>query len=145
MVPNTRPATRTAGPKRGRRWWRSKSVPWLFAVPGVAVLIILRYVPSLAGGVFAFTDWNGLSPDAEFVGLTNFEKVFANPITADAVVHTLVLGFVFVAIVNVVGLALALALHRSLRSRNILRAIFFLPFAPVSYTHLTLPTSRRRG
>jgi len=124
----------TVSPFRSRTrsrkpWWASKSVPWLFAVPGVLVIIVLRYLPSVAGGVFAFTDWDGLSPDVNFVGVDNFQTVFSNPITADAVWHTLVLGFVFVLIVNIVGLLLALALHRALRTRNILRAIFFLPFA----------------
>jgi len=104
-------------------------VPWLFAVPAVLAILVLRYAPSLAGGAFAFTDWDGLSPQANFVGLDNFATVFANPITADAIWHTLVLGFAFVILVNVVGILLALALNQSLRTRNILRAIFFLPFA----------------
>jgi raffinose/stachyose/melibiose transport system permease protein len=98
-------------------------------VPGVLAILVLRYAPSVAGGVFAFTDFNGLNPNVNFVGLANFEAVFANPITADAIQRTLVLGFIFVFFVNIVGLLLALALHRALRTRNILRAIFFLPFA----------------
>jgi raffinose/stachyose/melibiose transport system permease protein len=116
-------------PARKRRRWTSQRVPWLFAVPGVIVILLLKYAPSLAGGAFAFTDWDGLSPHADFVGFQNFVTVFANPITADAVWHTLLLGFSFVVLVNVVGMLLALALHRALRTRNLLRAVFFLPFA----------------
>jgi raffinose/stachyose/melibiose transport system permease protein len=122
------PATGTAQ-RRRRPWWASGSVPWLFAIPGVLCILALRYLPSLVGGAAAFTDWDGMRSDINFVGWTNFERIFQNPITAGAIWHTLVLGFVFVLLVNVAGIALALALHRSLRTRNLLRAIFFLPFA----------------
>jgi raffinose/stachyose/melibiose transport system permease protein len=98
-------------------------------VPAVLVIIGLRYIPSVIGGGAAFTDWNGLDPDSNFVGLDNFIAIFTSPATRGAVWNTIWLAFLFVVLVNVIGLALALGLRSSLRSRNVLRAVFFLPFA----------------
>ena len=83
-------------------------------------------VPVVAGGLYAFTDWRGLG-DANWIGLDNFRAIFDDPTTRGALWHTLVFGGALVVVTNVVGLALALGLNRTLKSRNVLRAVFFLP------------------
>jgi raffinose/stachyose/melibiose transport system permease protein len=64
---------------------------------------------------------------ANFVGLDNFVHIFRDPATRGALLHTLYLALTFVVLVNLVGLTLALGLNKSVKSRNILRAIFFAP------------------
>jgi raffinose/stachyose/melibiose transport system permease protein len=96
------------------------------SLPGVFALFAFVLVPVVAGGVYAFTDWRGLG-DANWIGLDNFRAIFDDPMTRGALWHTLVFGGALVVITNVVGLALALGLNRTLKSRNLLRAVFFLP------------------
>lgn len=90
-------------------------------------MLALRYVATGAGAWYAFTDWDGISPHATFIGLDNFREIFSNPSSRGALEHTLELAFAFVLVSNVLGLALALALNRTVKSRGLLRALFFAP------------------
>jgi raffinose/stachyose/melibiose transport system permease protein len=96
------------------------------ALPGVFALVAFTLVPVVAGGLYAFTDWRGLG-DAHWIGLDNFRQILDDPTTRGALWHTLVFGGALVVLTNAVGLALALGLNRTLKSRNLLRAVFFLP------------------
>jgi raffinose/stachyose/melibiose transport system permease protein len=113
-------------PTRRRRRRSAANVPWLWVLPAVAVVLAFRYVATGAGTWYAFTDWDGLS-DATWVGLDNFRKIFEDPASRGALKNTIVLAFSFVITANVIGLALALALQRTIKSRGLLRALFFLP------------------
>ena len=106
-----------------------KKVPWLLAIPAVAVLVCLRFLPSIIGGTYAFTGWNGVGADASWIGLGNFRTIFSDPTTSNALVHTFQLAGLLVVICNVFGLLLAMGLRGPLKTQNLMRAMFFLPFA----------------
>src|ERR1044071_3849400 len=117
-----------AGRQVGRRRTRyGRSAPWLWVVPAVAVVLALRYVATGAGAWYAFTDWDGISPHAKFVGLDNFREIWSDPAARGALEHTLELAVTFVIVSNLIGLGLALALNRTVRTRGLLRALFFAP------------------
>lgn len=125
-------ATAAAAPRfariRGLQLDTTSRVPWLFALPALLLYLAFFLVPSVVGGGYAFTDWNGFSP-ATWVGLENFREAFTLPEARAAFVHTLLLAAAYVVVVNLVGLGLAVGLHRSLKSRNVLRTLFFAPAA----------------
>jgi raffinose/stachyose/melibiose transport system permease protein len=103
-------------------------VPWLLAVPALLGLVLFHFLPIGFGGYYAFTDWNGLT-SASWVGLKNFNEI-ANDATARSVFgHTLELAGGFVVLVNAVGLGLALALNTAVKTRSLLRSLFFAPVA----------------
>jgi len=112
---------------RLRRTRRSQ-VPWLLALPGAAALVLFHFLPIGFGGYYAFTSWNGLD-DATWIGLENFRDIFGDPTARGALWHTLELAGCFVVCVNAIGLALALGLNRAVRTRHLLRSVFFLPVA----------------
>ncbi|MCQ0003713.1 carbohydrate ABC transporter permease [Actinomadura madurae] len=116
-------ARRGAG-LRGRR--AARRVPLLFLVPSTLLCSGLLLGPSLVGAGYAFTDWDGLTSPA-WVGLGNFREFLTEPEGRGVLLHTVALTVLYVAGVNAVGLALALGLSRSLRTRNVLRTLFFLP------------------
>jgi len=92
------------------------------------LLLAAHYIAVVAGAWYAFTDWNGLlTPN--FVGLRNFEQIFRDPSARVALFNTILLAVAFVTAVNLIGLFLALGLHRAVRTRNILRSVFFAPVA----------------
>ena len=71
-----------------------------------------------------------MSANIKFVGLENFKKIFS--IQGDyltAIGHTLVFGVLTTILKSVFGLALALLLNAKFKSRELLRGIYFLPFA----------------
>jgi raffinose/stachyose/melibiose transport system permease protein len=111
---------------RGSRPKRLKQVPWLLALPGLIALFAFHFLPVGFGGYYAFTNWNGLT-HASWVGLRNFRDIFASPTARGALWHTLELAACFVVLVNAIGLTLALALNRAVKTRHLLRLLFFAP------------------
>jgi raffinose/stachyose/melibiose transport system permease protein len=93
------------------------------------VLFGLRFLPSILGGTYAFTGWNGAGADASWIGLGNFRAIFSDPTMSNALVHTFQLAGLLVVTCNVLGLLLAMSLRGPLKARNLLRAMFFVPFA----------------
>lgn len=103
------------------------AVPWWFLLPGLVIYLFVVIWPTIQGAVFAFTDWNGLTSDVAFVGFDNFARVFRDEDAVSAIRNTLVLAFVVTLFQSVIGLLLALGLNKKLKSRNVLRTVFFLP------------------
>lgn len=101
---------------------------WWVAAPALVVAVGVHFAAPLAGSWYAFTDWNG-SNDPAWVGLHNFREIFSSPPIRDALLNTLKLTASFVVIVNIVGLTLALGLNRLVKTRALLRSLFFLPVA----------------
>lgn len=102
-------------------------VPWYWALPAIIMVVLIRYVPMFAGGYYAFTDWNGVSMTANFVGLTHFRKIFSSADGLRPLIQTLRYAVLIVVFSNVLGMIFATVLDRNLKSRYILRTIFFIP------------------
>jgi raffinose/stachyose/melibiose transport system permease protein len=107
-----------------RRPWE---VPWLLAVPGIAALVLFHFLPIAVGGSYAFTDRT--LTHTNWVGLGNFREIADSGTARGALWHTLELAACFVVLVNAIGLTLALALNRAIKTRHFLRAAFFAPVA----------------
>lgn len=99
---------------------------WWWALPGVLLVLSIHYVATTAGGVFAFTNWTGIG-SFDWIGLENFRKIFADPTKVLALGNTLFLAFGSVILSNVAGIVLAVGLNRILKTRYILRTLFFMP------------------
>ena len=65
-----------ARPQRRRRGRAGGPALW-FAAPALAVYALIGLYPSLAGAVYAFTDWSGIGT-AKWVGLHNFKTLFSD-------------------------------------------------------------------
>lgn len=103
------------------------NVPWWFLAPAVAIYLFIVVMPSFRGGFFSFTDWNGLGEDWAFVGFQNFVDVFSDRAARAALLNTVILAVVATVVQNAIGLALALGLNSMVKSRYVLRVIFFAP------------------
>lgn len=125
-VPAPLPAGRRGNAPRRRRL-RGIHAPWYFVIPAVAVYVFIVIVPSARGAVFSLTDWNGLGSDWSWVGLDNFFDVFGDRAARAALLNTVVLAAVTMVLQNVIGLALALAVNSMIKSRYVLRVVFFAP------------------
>jgi raffinose/stachyose/melibiose transport system permease protein len=113
-------------PRRRRRGARSLSPPWWFAAPALAVYALVVLYPAIAGVVYAFTDWNGLG-ERNFIGLDNFSRLFGDEAARGSLVNTLLLTVAIVFVQNGIGLLLALGVHTKIKSRSLLRVVFFAP------------------
>jgi raffinose/stachyose/melibiose transport system permease protein len=93
----------------------------------VLFLLAFHVIPIGFGSYYAFTSANSLLANAHWIGVRNFREIVNDPTARGALFHTLLLTFCFVVLVNAIGLALALALNRILKTRHFLRLIFFAP------------------
>lgn len=119
--------TKRDGPRRSsRRPGVLKFGYWWWALPGVLFVIGIHYVATAAGGVFAFTNWSGIG-SFDWIGLENFQRIFSDPTKIGALGNTLFLAFGSVILSNIAGLTLAVGLNRILKTRYILRTLFFMP------------------
>src|SRR4051794_12177901 len=87
------------------------TVPGWWAIPGVAAVLALIYVPTVMGSFYAFTDWKGIG-GWHWIGLQNFRDVLDDKELLGSLKNTVVLAFAFVVLTNLLGLLLALALNR---------------------------------
>lgn len=99
-----------------------------FLAPTVIGVGLFTLLPMVASIGLAFFDWDIISPP-EFVGLDNFESVLTNPTIRVSFLNTF--GFVVVAVILQILVALTLAVLVQTRMPGWLRAIFrsafFLP------------------
>ena len=44
----------------------------LFSLPAIILVCLMMYLPFVLSGYYSLTEWNGISKEAEFIGLQNF-------------------------------------------------------------------------
>lgn len=101
--------------------------PWWFVVPALLLFGFVVLVPSARGVYYAFTDWDGLSPNFSVIGLGNFVEMVSDPAAMQALRQTLVIAVAITVIQNGIGLLLALGVNSAIKSRNVLRVLLFAP------------------
>ncbi|WP_169084411.1 carbohydrate ABC transporter permease [Paenibacillus sp. PL91] len=112
------------GSKRMSGWWPQL----VFVGPVTIFFLLIMIIPFLLGMYYSFTDWNGVAGTVNWVGFDNFKQIFTND--ADfwsSFWFTIRFTVVGVILTNLVGFFLAYLLTKKLKTRNVLRTIFFMP------------------
>lgn len=102
-------------------------LPYLFMLPAILIFVFVYAGPMLATFVLGFTDWNGISPGFDFIGLKNFIKIFTDKNLMEPLLNTFEFTILTVVIQGILALLLAVALNKSFRGRNFFRTVLFLP------------------
>lgn len=103
---------------------------WLFLLPMLVVLVLIAAWPLGRTIYFSFTDAMLSDLDAkQWVGLTNFKYLLADPDWWIAVKNTLKFTVISVTLEVVLGLMIALALNAHMPGRGVLRAAVMIPWA----------------
>ena len=100
---------------------------WLFAAPALIVYVVFLVYPALTSLWFSFTDWDGLSPSYNVVGLDNYVAMGKDAVVATAALNNLVWTVVTLTVPVVLGLSLAILLNGNVRGKPVLRLIFYTP------------------
>ncbi|SET62232.1 carbohydrate ABC transporter permease [Lacrimispora sphenoides] len=107
---------------------KNKVYPIWFAVAALLVYSILFVLPGVVGIGYSFTDWSSYSDSLKFVGLENFKTVFsAKENYLKIIKNTLAFTLGTTIIKNILGLALAVLLTKSIRLLNFHRGVMFMP------------------
>lgn len=117
---------RRRGGPAGRRGV-SRYTPYLFVAAAVILLLLLTYLPAANMLWYSITDWSGLGPVENVVGLDNYIQVFTNPRIFSVFGVSL---YYFVASFIQMALALYFAALLSFRTRfaNFFRGVIFFPY-----------------
>jgi ABC-type sugar transport system permease subunit len=134
--------TKTRRPARAglrMRTYRSQQLAFVAAVllPLMAFFVVFWIYPIVRGLWGSLTLWSAFNPEAPFIGLENYTRAAADSIFHASLRNSFVYSLMTVFFQTVLGLALALAVDASLRSRGLFRTIYFLPYVtPVIATAL---------
>ena len=98
-------------------------------LPAIILVTIMIYIPFVMSGYYSFTEWNGIAKQPTFIGFDNFIALFqGNSSFLSALIFTGKYTILFMILANVFALALAVVLVKKLRTANLLRGIFFVPY-----------------
>ncbi|OMP68200.1 carbohydrate ABC transporter permease [Domibacillus epiphyticus] len=99
---------------------------WLFLSPAMIGLGLVVLIPLLYGFYYSFTDWDGVN-QTEFIGMRNYINILSDQDFLYSLWFTFKFSIVSVIVINVMGLGLAMLVTSYIKSKNILRTIFFMP------------------
>lgn len=100
---------------------------FLFTVPATVLYCVFFIYPIIIGILYSFTDWNGLSKDFKFVGVSNYIAAFTNNRFQNAVKFNIKFTLMSLVLVIVISLVLALIFNSNIRFKSLFRGIFFFP------------------
>lgn len=115
------------GYKKTRRL--SGAEPVIYGIIGIVVVLFFLFntLPFLKGIFYSFTDWKGYG-DWDFVGIKNYKNLLIDKSILNSYGFTLKFAVICTVIVNILSLILACALNAKVKWKNMLKAIYFLPY-----------------
>ena len=113
---------KTTGRQRSEFLWG-----WLFILPTVIGLVVLNIIPIFQTIYQSFFKTGDFGKGNIFIGLQNYQKVFADKEIWQALINTFKYAIVEVPFSIVIALVLAVLLNRKMKGRSIYRTIIFLP------------------
>ena len=99
-----------------------------FILPALVIYLLFSIAPFLYTIYYSFTDYTDMNPvNLHFVGLKNYIKVFQTPLMLTAIKNSVIYAILLTGFQTMLGLPLAVILNKKLKTRNLLRAVFFFP------------------
>lgn len=106
---------------------QEKRTSFLFLLIPTLILLVFTYYPAARLLELSFSDWNGYSPDYDYVGFENYLEIFQNKKVIRSFLNTL--AYVVIAVIQTfLGLYFAIILTTNLRGRKFFRSLFFVPY-----------------
>lgn len=101
-----------------------------FLVPMIIAFVVLFVIPLAQSVYWSFTDFNGYSPESDFIGWANYVELFTDQSLLAGLGFTLLFAIGITVGVTVIAIPLAVALNRPFFGRNFARSVFFFPAVP---------------
>ena len=137
-VAQTRTVAVAASRKSVALWRHSEAVQAVFWV-GPAFLYLAFFIayPFVMSLYLSVSNARVGSPEWHYVGLLNFQRIFADPVFWQTVRNSFVFTFASEAIRLVIGLPLAFALNRSFKGKRLVQGLILIPFViPIALSSL---------
>ncbi len=99
---------------------------YIFIFPTALGLILLNIWPAIQTAILSFQKTVGFG-DTEWVGLRNYQKMFADGEVFQSLLNTLIYAVVSIPSIVVLSLLVAVLMNRKVKGLSIYRTIYFLP------------------
>jgi multiple sugar transport system permease protein len=110
-----------------------RRLAFMLVGPAAIVMVLVTAYPLIETIILSLQRADLRFPGAnKFIGLSNFGHVLSAPIFRSDLLHTIIITVVTVSIQFVLGMLLALAMHRVIFARGTLRAIALIPYGIVA-------------
>ena len=127
----------TPGPGRsvrrglGPRILGKHPLGWLFSAPYLIFVLVVFAYPLIFAGYMSFHDYffaaPGVQVDRPFVGLENYQALFADPAVRRSFVNVAIFMVINVPLTVVISLVLATLLNQVVRLKTFFRVAFYVP------------------
>jgi multiple sugar transport system permease protein len=135
-IASREPAAAAPSGQRKHLTERAKSERRLAAMlvgPAAIVMLAVVAYPVIDAVILSLQRSDLRFPSAtKFIGLSNYGHVLSSPVWWQDVAHTAVITVISVSIQFVLGMLLALAMHRTIFARGAVRAIALVPYGIVA-------------
>jgi len=112
-----------------RRLAFQELIPKLVLAPSFAVILLFVYGFILFTIVLSFTGSKLLPDFSTWVGLGNYQRLFAHPNWITALKNLAIFSTLYIVVCSVLGLGLAILLDQKIRGEGFLRPIYLYPMA----------------
>ena len=100
----------------------------LFVAPGLLIYLAFMIYPFLNTVYLSFTNWDGITANKDWVGLSNYARIFGEEAALKAFVNNIIWVVLGTISPVVLGLFEALLVWSGARASILFRTLFFLPF-----------------
>jgi glucose/mannose transport system permease protein len=112
-----------------RRLAFQELIPKLVLAPSFAVILLFVYGFILFTIALSFTGSKLLPDFSTWVGLGNYQRLFAHPNWITALKNLAIFSTLYIVVCSVLGLGLAILLDQKIRGEGFLRPIYLYPMA----------------
>lgn len=117
------PLSRKKGKKLKWNW-----ALFLFVLPGFFIYSVFFVGPTIAAFFLSFTDWNGISPTFNYVGISNYKDMLLDdPIFLSSLSNNIKFTLAVLIFQTMLSLFFALLLVKNTKINILYRALFFFP------------------
>src|SRR5215212_8229810 len=100
----------------------------LFVAPALLIYLVFMIYPFLNTIYLSFTNWDGITANKDWVGLSNYVRVFGEEAALKAFVNNIIWVILGTIAPVVLGLFEALLVWSGARGSIVFRTLYFLPF-----------------
>jgi raffinose/stachyose/melibiose transport system permease protein len=101
----------------------------IYVLPIIIFIFFAFYIPFGMNIYYSMTQWNGIQKNPVFIGLKNYIQILQGDADfMNSAIFTAKYGALYIVLINVLALLLAIVLVKNIKTKNLLRAGFFIPY-----------------
>jgi ABC-type sugar transport system permease subunit len=103
------------------------SAPFAYLVPAIGLFSLFFIYPFFFSVFISFSDWDLITGETRFVGVSNYARLFSDPVFLRVLGNTFLYVMVQTPLSIALGFLFALLIEGSRKLRTFYRVVFFIP------------------